>query len=291
MSGAIRRALLLVVLTAALPAAALAQHMTGAPPASGNGADVVVQHSAVDPRRVTVLVGERVGWLNASVRTHTVTSQDGLFDSDRLGPARRFSYTFNSTGSFSYFCRIHPFITGTVNVASLLLHPAGRLHRGEPLALRGRGKPGGGPVTIEQDVGAGFAPLVTVPRAMDGSFGAQLTADQATTFRAVSGGDVSAPVRVEVAAARTVAVSTKRGSKRRIVSVTVKPPLPGSVVHLQRRLRERFGWWTVARHSLSNKGRARFSLRRASKGRYRAMLTKPDGETPAAVSRTLRLRG
>lgn len=292
MSAGLRRALLLVVLSAALPAAALAQHMEDAPPASGNGADVVIRHSAFDPQRVTVLVGERVGWLNGSARAHTVTSTDGLFDSDHVRPGGRFSYTFHSTGSVGYFCRIHPFMTGTIDVATLLLRSvAGPLVRGEPLALGGRGKPGDGPVTIEQDLGAGFASLVTVPRAIDGSFGAQLTADQTATFRAVSGGDLSAPVHVEVAAARTVTVSTTRARKRRIVRVVVTPALAGSSVHLQRNLRERFGWWTVARRSLSARGRASFSLRRGTKGRVRVLLTKPDGETPVAVSRTLRLRG
>ncbi|MGH2917901.1 MAG: hypothetical protein ACRDLS_04775 [Solirubrobacteraceae bacterium] len=291
MSGAIRRALLLVALAAALPAAALAQHMEGAPHASENAADVVIGQAAVDPAHVSVLVGERVGWRNGSIRTHTVTSKDGLFDSDRIGPGRRYSHAFSSAGSFGYFCRIHPFIRGTVDVATLLLHPVDAVVRGEPLTLDGRGKAGSGPVGIERDVGAGFAPFVTVPRAPDGSFATQLTAERTATFRAVSGGDVSAPVRVEVLAARTVTVSTKRGRKRRAVRVVVSPVPAGGTVHLQRHLRERFGWWTIARRTLSATGRASFSLRRRATGRYRVLLTKPDGETPVTASRTLRLRG
>lgn len=297
MSPAIRRAALLVVLAAALPATALGQHGGGhapSPPGASDGAEVVMQHATFAPMHVSVLVGERVRWTNGSGRSHTVTSsQGGLFDSGRVGVDGRFSHAFAARGSFGYVCVLHPGMTGTVDVTTLLLRPVSTVVRGEPLGLGGRGTPGGGAVTIQRDggAGAGFATVVTVPRKMDGSFYAPLTADTTATFRAVSGADVSAPVRVEVAERRTLTVSTTRGDKRRVVRVRVRPSAPGSVVHLQRHLRERFGWWTVARRTLNSTGRARFTLRRGTKGAIRMQLTKPDGETPVAVSRTVRLRG
>ncbi len=292
MSVLLRRTLLLAGLAAALPATALAQHMDGETPAAGHGAaDVSIGHTAVDPVHADALVGETVGWRNASIRTHTVTSSTGLFDSGNLGPGRRYSRVFATTGTFAYYCRIHPFIKGDVNIARLLLHPVDPVVRGEPLDLQGRAMPASGAVTIQRDLGAGFQPLVTVPQAMDGSFAAHLVAERTATFRAVSGMDASAAVHVEVALARTVSVSTMRTRKRRLVRSVVAPAPIGGTVHLQRYLRERFGWWTISRRALNDQGRARFSLRRRARGRYRVMLTKPDGETPVTVSRTVRLRG
>jgi plastocyanin len=291
MSPTRRRALLLVTLAGTLPATARAQPGDGHAPAPAPGADVVMQQSTFAPAHTTVLVGDHVLWRNASPRSHTVTAQNGLFDSGRVGVDGVWGHTFTSRGSFGYVCVLHPGMNGSVEVATLLLRPAGPVVRGEPLGLGGRGLPGGGAVTIQRDSGAGFASLLTVPRAADGSFYAPLRPERTATFRAVSGADASAPVRVEVAERRTVAVATTRGHTRRIIRVRVRPAAAGSVVHLQRNLRERFGWWTVTRHTLSGSGGARFVLRRPSRGRYRVMLTERDGETPVAVSRTLRLRG
>lgn len=294
MSAAVRRSLLLVTLAAALPATALAQHGDGhAPPPAGggSGATVVMEHAAFAPMHVSVLVGERVEWVNGSGRSHTVVSASAGFDSGRVGVDRSWGHTFPARGTFSYVCTLHRGMTGTVDVAGLLLRPLGAVVRGEPLGLGGRGLPGGGPVTIERQSGAGFAPVSTVPRAADGSFHAPLASDSSATFRAVSGGEVSAPVHVEVVERRSLALSTKRGKERRIIGVRVRPGARGATVKLQRYLRERFGWWTVSRRTLNAAGRARFSIRRSAKGRVRVVLTKPDGETPLAVSRTMRVRG
>ncbi|MDQ3849971.1 MAG: hypothetical protein M3296_05080, partial [Actinomycetota bacterium] len=178
MSAPVLLASVLAGLTAAMPAVALAQHAGGGSHEADGPAHVAIHATAVDPPRIAVLVGEGVEWLNASVREHTVTSRDGLFDSDRLGPGRRFSHTFASAGSFAYYCRIHPYITGTVDVANVLLRAAGGpVVRGDALVLEGRGRPDGGPVTIQRDSGGGFAPVATVARASDGSFAARLTAE------------------------------------------------------------------------------------------------------------------
>lgn len=292
MSLRVRVACLLAALAAATPAVALAQHADGGSQDAGGVAQVAIRTTAVDPARTTVLVGERVQWLNVSLREHTVTSRDGLFDSDRLRPGGRFGYTFASAGSFAYYCRIHPFITGAIDATRVLLRAVGgRLVRGEQLVLEGRTQPGGGPVTIERDLGSGFTPVATVPRASDGSFSARLTVDASAGYRAVSGADASAPVRVEVVPARTLTVSTVRGRHRQLVRVTVSPALPDGTVQLQRHLKERFGWWTIRRAPLTRGTRATIGLARGSKARVRVVLTQPDGETSVAVSRVVRLAG
>ena len=58
---------------------------------------------------------------------------------------------------------------------------------------------------------------------------------------------------------------------------------------LQQRLRERFGWWTVARKRFDYLSQARFVVRRHA--RTRAVLVDRDGWTPLAVSRVLTRTG
>lgn len=284
----------LAAVAAAAPAVAVAVAVAQEPgSASSAGAGrVVIRATEVDPQRLTVLVGERVEWLNASIREHTVSSDDGLFDSGPFGSNRLFGHTFATEGSFSYRCRIHPNITGVVDVAYVLLRaPAGAVVTGDALTLEGRAAPGGGPVTIEREVGDAFAPVTTVARAADGSFGARFGADASATYRAVTDGRASAPVRVEVVPQRTLRVSVARARRRQLVRVAVSPPPPGGTVHLQRHLKERFGWWTIRRATLTRAGRATFVLPRGSRGRVRVVLTKPDGETRELVGSTVRLPG
>jgi len=290
MSAWTRRASLLAVAAATLPAVAIAAHPDDDHGGAAGPAQVAIRATAVHPAAITVLAGERVEWHNVSVREHTITSRDGLFHSDRIGSNRTFGHAFSAVGSFGYYCRIHPYITGRVDVASVLLHaPAGPLVSGDQLVLDGRAGSAGGPVTIERDLGAGFVPLVTVERAADRTFSAGFAVDATAAYRAVAGADVSPPVHVEVVRARTLTVSTARGRRRPLVRIAVSPALPGGTVHVQRYIKERFGWWTVRRARLAGGRRATVGLRRAAKGTVRVVLTQPDGETSAAVSRIVRL--
>ncbi len=69
------------------------------------------------PPQITLPSGGVVTWINDDSAFHTVTSgyygkSDGLFDSGQLEPAQRFSYTFEDTGTFHYFCKLHPWMEG-----------------------------------------------------------------------------------------------------------------------------------------------------------------------------------
>jgi plastocyanin len=58
-------------------------------------------------KEVTVPVGTTVTWMYNANLPHTVTSDDGLFDSGTLGSGGSFSYTFDEAGTFAYHCRFH----------------------------------------------------------------------------------------------------------------------------------------------------------------------------------------
>ena len=49
---------------------------------------------------------------------HTVTANDGSFDSGNMNPGGTFTHTFTEAGSFAYICTYHHWMHGTVTVLS-----------------------------------------------------------------------------------------------------------------------------------------------------------------------------
>lgn len=73
------------------------------------------------PPNVTIRSGETITWVNDDRAFHTVTGGyydvfDGTFDSGHMNPSDKFSYTFDDVGEFHYYCRLHPWMEGTVIV-------------------------------------------------------------------------------------------------------------------------------------------------------------------------------
>ena len=65
--------------------------------------------------------GETVYWKNQDSAFHSVTSgqqenPDGLFDSGHIDPDEKFSYKFTETGVYSYYCTLHPWMSGVIKV-------------------------------------------------------------------------------------------------------------------------------------------------------------------------------
>ena len=68
------------------------------------------------PETVKIPIGTTLTWTNTDPFPHTVTTREPLFDSLGLYRDETFSYTFNQSGTFEYYCTIHPYITGKVIV-------------------------------------------------------------------------------------------------------------------------------------------------------------------------------
>lgn len=79
-------------------------------------ASVTIANNAFTPASVTVNVGSTVTWANNDTVTHTITADDGSFASGLVKKATGWSKTFTAAGTFTYFCEIHPDMTGTVIV-------------------------------------------------------------------------------------------------------------------------------------------------------------------------------
>lgn len=83
---------------------------TPTPPSiSANNIDI--SGFAFVPDTLAVSAGTTVTWTNADSVSHTISSRDGAFESGFLAKGDSFSYTFEQTGTFDYYCGIHPFMT------------------------------------------------------------------------------------------------------------------------------------------------------------------------------------
>jgi plastocyanin len=77
---------------------------------------IQIADSAFSPGTLTIAVGDTVTWTNADGRPHTVTSNDGAFDSGNLDEGQAFSFTFSEPGTYSYRCNYHDQMRATIVV-------------------------------------------------------------------------------------------------------------------------------------------------------------------------------
>jgi plastocyanin len=78
--------------------------------------EVKIDNFSFGPATLTVPVGTTVTWTNRDDIPHTVVSTDGVFKSKVLDTDEKFTCTFSKTGTFPYFCSIHPKMTAKVIV-------------------------------------------------------------------------------------------------------------------------------------------------------------------------------
>jgi len=86
-------------------------------PGSARAADtmVTIDNFTFEPAQLTVKVGTTVTWKNRDDIPHTVVSA-GKFRSKALDTDDSYSFTFTAAGDYSYFCSLHPHMTGTIKV-------------------------------------------------------------------------------------------------------------------------------------------------------------------------------
>lgn len=85
------------------------------PPAQGR-VEVALKDFEFSPNTLQVTPGTTVVFKNLGQVSHTVTDSAGRFDSGNLDPGGRFSYTFQTPGSYQIYCRYHPYMTLSLQV-------------------------------------------------------------------------------------------------------------------------------------------------------------------------------
>ena len=71
---------------------------------------------AFSPSTLTISVGDTVTWTNQDSAPHSATGDNGEFDSGTLSNGQTFSFTFTTTGTYTYHCAIHNGMTATIIV-------------------------------------------------------------------------------------------------------------------------------------------------------------------------------
>jgi plastocyanin len=241
------------------------------------------------PDHVSIVTGDTVTWKDLSQR-HTVSSD--AWSSRPLFYGDTFSRQFAQAGSYAYYCQVHPFMTGEVDVSDVLLDtPSLPTAPGRAYPIRGRTMlPAGTDVSIEADTGdgSGFQAVAATTVGSDGTFTATVRPATSETLRAVSGMATSSPVQLAVIDHQLTVVDTRRAGSDHL-TVTVTPADAGATITLQLRLRERFGWWRIATSRLDARSQAHFVVRRDQATPARAALTLRDGWTQLGVSPTVRV--
>ncbi len=119
---------------------------------------VTIVDLAFDPAVIHVPIGSTVRFTNIGAAIHTVTAQDGSFDSGFLATGEHFERRFDVAGTIPYVCALHPSMVGTVVVGGVA-PPGGDEASASPGPSAAPGAAGGqtGPPGTDGSTGTGAA--------------------------------------------------------------------------------------------------------------------------------------
>jgi plastocyanin len=83
---------------------------------ASESARIVISQMRFDPAVVTVQKGAEVTWNQRDAMPHTIKANDNSFVSPRLTNNGEFSHVFDKSGSYTYYCSIHPSMRGEIRV-------------------------------------------------------------------------------------------------------------------------------------------------------------------------------
>lgn len=113
------------------PLVAESQEETDLPADVGERVAAKIIDTDFMPRTIEVEKGSTVVWKQVGDQPHSVTAADNSFDSspdcgpvdsdECLGQGDTFSHTFETTGNFIYYCRVHGLPDGTGMVGKIVV--------------------------------------------------------------------------------------------------------------------------------------------------------------------------
>ncbi|MHB8571503.1 MAG: IPT/TIG domain-containing protein [Candidatus Dormibacteria bacterium] len=216
-------------------------------PVSAADIAVSIRYPAFHPNPVNANVGDSVTWTNGDSFNHTVTADNGSFDSGPLAGGQSFTIA-NIQQGFTYHCTIHPFMKGTVNLPLPLQSVSpqmGSVRGGTALTLRGNNFLSGSTVRFTSGSLTATAPATYVSAAVLTATTPPLPADGHTDVAVLNPdgtlhGSLSAAFWVydlaysDLTTQTGVFASTGSGELVLIGSVYVTPaPVPGTFTQPQ----------------------------------------------------------
>jgi plastocyanin len=112
-----RTALLCAISFLNLSILALGGDMKNADESTTKQNKIEIKDFAFNPQTITIKAGEKVTWINRDEEPHTVVSVQKQFKkSTALDTDQEFTITAGTPGTYTYFCSVHPKMTGTIVV-------------------------------------------------------------------------------------------------------------------------------------------------------------------------------
>lgn len=75
---------------------------------------IAISNFAFNPAKMTIPVGTTITWTNNDYVKHDVTFKN--FASKELSQGETYSHKFDTKGTYSYICEVHPSMTGEITV-------------------------------------------------------------------------------------------------------------------------------------------------------------------------------
>jgi plastocyanin len=96
---------------------ALTGEMKDASSSGAGQSKIEIKDFAFNPQTITVKSGEKITWINRDEEPHTVVSVEKQFKkSSALDTDQEFTITAGAPGTYTYYCSVHPKMTGTIIV-------------------------------------------------------------------------------------------------------------------------------------------------------------------------------
>ena len=94
------------------------QGPTAQPTNARENQSVMMQNFAYNPATLSVKKGTTVTWTNQDSVDHDVVSEPNgdMFKSELFSEGESYSFTFNSVGTYNYYCSVHPRMKGSITV-------------------------------------------------------------------------------------------------------------------------------------------------------------------------------
>ena len=80
---------------------------------------ISITNSGFSPTSLQINISATVSWINNDNAIHTVTADDGSFDSGDIAPGSKYNHSFTRTGTYNYHCRYHTGTTGAIVVTGV----------------------------------------------------------------------------------------------------------------------------------------------------------------------------
>jgi plastocyanin len=110
-------ALVVLIVALALATGSGSSSMKGMPMVeTGKSATLTISNFMYSPDSLTVRAGTKIRITNRDGTAHTLTADNGAFDSGTIGAGQTRDLVISKPGTYTFHCLFHAFMTGTIKV-------------------------------------------------------------------------------------------------------------------------------------------------------------------------------